>query len=175
MNNNDSPTKIGLKIPDHPDEIQSYIVGVLHQLGQYITLTQDLERRVKLILVELITNSIKHSTDPEALLQLTIKHPKLTIEKIDVGLQIVFEGAEQIPFKEVDKTLQVSFSENNSHDIIVTDHYKFKFLDNYKDEMSINHFPEHFGFFIITVASDSFEYEHDPEFKKNTFIVQVNI
>jgi len=170
-----SPTKIGLKIPDNPDDIQSYIFRVLLELGKYITLTQELERKVKLILIELITNSIKHSTDPDALLQLTINHPKLTIEKIDVGLQIVFESAEQIPFKEINKTLQVSFSENNSHDIKVTDHYKFKFLDSFKDNISINNFPEHFGFFIITVASDSFEYEHDPESKKNTFIVQVNL
>ncbi|WP_432710912.1 hypothetical protein [Pedobacter sp.] len=175
MINNGTQTKIGLKIPDHPDDIQSYILQVLQQLGLYTTLTQDLERRIKLILVELITNSIKHSTDPDALLQLTIKHPMLTIEKIDIGLQIVFESEEQIPFKELDKTLQVSFSENNRHDIEVTDHYRFKFLDNYKDDMSINHFPEHFGFFIITVASNSFEYEYDPELKKNTFIVQVNL
>jgi hypothetical protein len=175
MNNNSSPTTIGLRIPDNPDDIQSYIFEVLGELGKYITLTKALERRIKLILVELITNSIKHSTDPDALLQLTINHPQLTIEKIDVGLQIVFEGAEQIPFKELDKTLQISFSENNSHDIKVTDHYKFRFLDNFKDDMSINHFPEHFGFFIITVASDSFEYEHDPILRKNTFIVQVNL
>ncbi|MBG6233691.1 anti-sigma regulatory factor (Ser/Thr protein kinase) [Pedobacter sp. CAN_A7] len=173
--NNLPPIKIGLRIPDHPDDIQGYIFQVLGELGKHITLTEELERKVKLILIELITNSIKHSTDPEALLQLTITHPRLTIEKIDVGLQIIFEGAEQIPFKEIDKTMQVSFSNNNSHDIKVTDHYKFRFLDKYKDNMSIDHFPENFGFFIITVASDSFEYEHDPESKKNTFIVQINL
>jgi hypothetical protein len=173
--NNLSPTKIGLRIPDHPDDIQSYIFEVLDELSKHMTLTEDLERKVKLILIELITNSIKHSSDPEALLQLTITQPTLTIEKIDVGLQIIFEGAEQIPFKEIDKTMQVSFSKNNSHDIKITDHYKFRFLDNYKDNLSIDHFPEHFGFFIITVASDSFEYEHDPESKTNTFIVQVNL
>jgi hypothetical protein len=167
--------KIGLKIPDHPDHIQSYIFEVLRELGQYTTLTQDVERKVKLILIELITNSIKHSTDPDALLQLTLDHPKLTIEKIDVGLQIIFESAEQIPFKEINKTLQVSFANQNSQHIKVTDHYKFRFLDNYDDQFSLENIPEHFGFFIITVASDSFEYEHDPESKKNTFIVQINL
>ena len=170
-----SPIKIGLKIPNDPDEIQSYTLEVVNTISRHVSLTPKVQRKIKLILVELVTNSIKHSKDPDALIMLTINHPQLTIEKVDVGLQIRFASAEQIPFKDVDQTARISFSEKNSYDIKIMDQYRFKFIDTFKDHMDINHMPEHFGLYIITVASDGFEYQHNPESKENIFIVNINL
>ena len=108
-------------------------------------------------------------------IRLTIDHPQLTIEKVDVGLQIKFKGAEQIPFEEVDKTIKVYFSKANSLDIKIVDPYRFKFMDAFRENMNIEQLPEHFGLYIITMASDNFEYQHDPESRENTFIVNVKL
>lgn len=173
--NDPLPIQIGLKIPTHPDEIHEYTNQVLKILAEHVSLTEVLKKRIRLILIELVTNSIKHSTDPDALIRLTINHPQLTIEKVDIGLQIRFKGPEQIPFEEVDKIIKISFSENNNYHINILDKYKFKFIDSFNEEMSIENFPEHFGLYIVTVASDSFEYQHDPELQENTFIVNINL
>ncbi len=172
---NTTPIKIGLKIPKDPDEIQEYTLEVINTLSKHVPLSENVRRKIKLILVELVTNSIKHSTDPEALIRLTINHPELTIEKVDIGLQIKFRGAEQIPFDEADKTIKVHFNELNSLDIKILDPYRFKFIDAFKENMNIDHMPEHFGLYIITMASDNFEYQHDPESQENTFIVNVKL
>jgi len=170
-----TPIKIGLKIPKNPDDIQEYTKKVIETLSRYVSITEDNRRRIKLILIELVTNSIKHSEDPDAEIRLTINHPQLTIEKVDVGLQIKFRSAEQIPFEEVDKTIRVDFTEVSSLNIKIIDPYRFKFLDAYKGNMDIEHLPENFGLYIITRASDNFEYQHDPRSKENTFIVNVKL
>lgn len=170
-----TPIKIGLKIPTNPDDIQEYTKEVINTLSRHVTITEDIGRKIKLILVELVTNSIKHSEDPHAEIRLTINHPQLTIEKVDVGLQIKFKSADQIPFEEVNKTIKVDFTEVSSLHIKIVDPYRFRFLDAYQENMGIEQLPEHFGLYIITMASDSFEYQHDPRSKENTFIVNVKL
>lgn len=170
-----TPIKIGLKIPKNPDDIQEYTKNVINILSRYVSITEDNRRRIKLILIELVTNSIKHSEDPDAEIRLTINHPQLTIEKVDVGLQIKFRSAEQIPFEEVDKTIKVNFTDVSSLNIKIVSPYRFKFLDAYKENMGIEQLPEHFGLYIITMASDNFEYHHNPWSKENTFIVNVKL
>ncbi|MET3113870.1 anti-sigma regulatory factor (Ser/Thr protein kinase) [Pedobacter sp. CG_S7] len=170
-----TPIKIGIKIPNDPNEIQEYTLKVINAISRHVSLTAKIQRKIKLILIELVTNSIKHSEDPDALIRLTIKHPKLTIEKVDVGLQIKFQGAEQIPFQEANKNIKVSFSENNSYHVKIIDQYRFQFIDSFNENMNIDRMPEHFGLYIITMASDSFEYQHNPKSNENTFIVNVNL
>jgi hypothetical protein len=167
---------INLKIPKDPDGILDYTNQVLDCLQEGVKLEVDIIRKIKLILVELVTNSIKHSNDEEALIQLSFNHPTLTIQKVDKGLQIEFTGdSDQIPFVNVNKTIMVSFSDTKKHHIKVLDKYQFKFLDAYKEGISLDYMPEHFGLYIITLASDSFVYQHDPKLQENRFIVNLNL
>jgi hypothetical protein len=172
----DAPVKINLKIPKTPDEILDYIHQVIAALQEKVKLEDATVRNIKLILIELVTNSIKHSNDDEALIQLSFSHPTLTIEKVDKGLQIEFSGdSHKIPFVDVDKTVMVNFSEQKRQHIKILDKYQFKFLDAYKEGISIEYMPEHFGLYIITLASDSFIYQHDPKLQENRFIVNINL
>jgi hypothetical protein len=167
---------INLQIPKDPDGILDYINKVLIALKEKISLDQRVIRNVKLILVELVTNSIKHSNDEHALIELSINHPTLTIQKVDKGLKIEFaEDSHKIPFVDVNKTVMVSFSENKKHHIKILDKYQFKFLDAYKEGITIDYMPEHFGLYIITLASDSFVYQHDPRLHENRFIVNLKL
>jgi hypothetical protein len=167
---------INLKIPQDPDGILRYINQVLAELEKSVTLEQGIIRKIKLILVELVTNSIKHSNDEHAEINLSLNHPTLTIQKVDKGLQIEFaEDSHKIPFVDVNKTVMVSFSDQKKHHIKILDKYQFKFLDAYKEGISIDYMPEHFGLYIITLASDSFVYQHDPKIQENRFIVNLNL
>ena len=119
---------------------------------------------------------LAHSTEPHTTIQMTIDHPHLSIQKIEKGLKIEFSAASpQIPFEEIDNILNVSFSEANKHHIQPLDKYKFKFLKpEQTDEMTIDQIPEHFGLYIITMASDSFIYQYNPDLGENSFIVHLN-
>lgn len=169
-----SPVHIDLEIPSHADEISGYVKMVLSKLTDHIAIDLGTERRIKLILIELITNSIKHSTDDNGLIKLTISHPGITIQKVDKGLHIELK-TESLPFREINKTLKVSFSEQNNHQIKILDKYKFQFLDPFKEELSLDYMPEHFGLYIITLAADVFIYQYDPDRKENSFIVSINM
>jgi hypothetical protein len=167
---------INLKIPKDPDGILDYTNQVIDSLRDKVPLKLDIVRKIKLILIELVTNSIKHSNDDDALIQLTFSHPTLTIQKVDKGLQIEFSGdSHKIPFVHVDKTVLVTFADTKKHHIRILDKYQFKFLDAYKEGISMDDMPEHFGLYIITLASDSFVYQHDPKLKENRFIVNLTL
>ena len=166
--------QIRLDIPDRPDEIKRFISETLVVISSHLTLNEQVERNLKLILIELTTNAIKHSTDPNASLKLTINHSQLTLEKIGLGPQIKFRGSEQMPFKNINQHLQVSLSKNMMHLIHVQEQYRFRFMGSIKDESDVQNLPENFGFDIITMASDVFEYHHDPIAQINTFLVKIN-
>ena len=171
-----SSLHIAKKIPSRVEELLDYVNHVLQTLEEQVSLSTGVKRNIKLILVELVTNSIKHSNDNEALIQVIFNHPTLTIQKVDKGLQIQFaSNSHQIPFVDVNKTIQVSFSERKKQHIKVLDQYQFEFIDAYKEGLSINEMPEHFGLYIITLASDRFVYQHDPASMENRFIVNLNL
>jgi anti-sigma regulatory factor (Ser/Thr protein kinase) len=171
-----SSLHIAIKIPNRAEDILDYVNQVIHALGDRIRLDDRVRRNVKLILVELVTNSIKHSNDDEASIRVSFNHPTLTIQKVDKGLQIQFaSNSKQIPFVDINKTIQVSFSEKKKQHIKVLNQYEFEFVDAYKEGLELNSLPEHFGLYIITLASDRFIYRHDPLLMENRFIVNLDL
>jgi hypothetical protein len=173
---NPSSLHIAIKIPNRAEDILEYVNHVVKALHEQVAISTAVQRNVKLILVELVTNSIKHSNDEEALIQVSFNHPTLTIQKVDKGLQIQFAShSQQIPFVDINKTIQVSFDEQKKQHIKVLDRYQFEFLDAYKEGLDIHAMPEHFGLYIITLASDRFVYQHDPKLMENRFIVNLDL
>lgn len=174
--NNSLPILLELQVPKRADEILSFTKSVLSKIMDCKELNIKQQRKIKLILIELVTNSIKHSTNADSRIKLIIDNPSLTIQKLEKGLQIEFTSNEQqIPFEEIDKTIKISFSKENKHHIQTLDKYKFKFLNPFAEDIDIEQMPEHFGFYIITLASDSFIYQYDPEAKENHYIVNIKI
>ena len=173
---NSFPVIIELETPQSADDIYAFTQNILAKINLHKSLSVDQQRRIKMILIELVTNSIKHSNEGTSQIKLVIDHPSLTIQKSEKGLQIKFSsGSQQIPFKEIDKRFKISFSEENRHHIQTLDEYKFKFLNPYLEGLTIEHMPEHFGFYIITMASDSFIYQYDPEARESSFLVHLNL
>lgn len=173
--NESFPIVLELETPQNAEQIYPFTQKVLGKILDYKSLDSNTQSRIKMILIELITNSIKHSSDADSQIRLVIDHPVLTIQKFEKGLQIEFSsGCQQIPFEEVDKILKISFSEQNKHQIQPLGKYKFKFLGPYTEELTLHQIPEHFGFYIITLASDSFIYQYNPETKVNQYTVKLN-
>jgi len=170
------PITINLDIPNDPEKIYEYTKNVLASILEHIALDLGYQRRIKLILIELITNSIKHSNEANTSIQLLIDQPHLSIQKIEKGLKIAFSASSpQLPFEDVESILNISFSESNRHNIQPLGEYKFKFLKPDPEEKpDMEQMPEHFGLYIITLASDSFIYQYDPELRENTYIVHLN-
>jgi len=170
------PIIVELEVPQKAEEILSFTKTVIAKINQHKSLNSEQQGRIKMILIELVTNSIKHGNEGVSQIRLVIDQPSLTIQKSEKGLHIKFSSSsQQIPFKEIDQRLKISFSEQNRHHIQTLDTYKFKFLNPYLEGLTIEHMPEHFGFYIITMASDSFIYQYDPETKENSFLVHLNL
>lgn len=170
------PIIVELDVPNDAAEILSFTNSVIAKINQYKKINSEQQGRIKMILIELVTNSIKHGNENIAQIKLVIDQPSLTIQKSEKGLHIKFSSnSDQIPFTEIDQRIKISFSEENRHHIQTLDKYKFKFLNPYLEGLTIEHMPEHFGFYIITMASDSFIYQYDPEKKENSFLVHLNL
>jgi hypothetical protein len=170
------PIILNLDIPNDPDKIYEYTKDILTTLLEHIDLDLGYQRRIKLIVVELLTNSIKHSSEATTAIQLVIDQPHLSIHKVEKGLKIAFSSnSPQIPFEDVKNILNISFSESNTHNIQPLGAYKFQFLKPApEEELDITQMPEHFGLYIITLAADSFVYQYDPELGENTYTVRLN-
>ncbi|MEJ7557779.1 MAG: ATP-binding protein [Pedobacter sp.] len=173
---NTFPILIKLSIENDPEKIFENTNNVISKIIEHVSLDLGYQRRIRLILIELITNSIKHSSEGFTLIQLVIDQPHLSIQKIEKGIKIAFsDSSPQLPFEDVDNILNISFSESNKHNIQPLGQYKFEFLKPKQEENpDINQIPEHFGLYIITMAADSFVYEYDPELGENTYIVHLN-
>lgn len=170
------PITLNLVIPNDPKMIYEYTKNLLGSVLEHVDLDLGYQRRIKLIIIELLTNSIKHSKEATTVIQLVITQPHLSIHKIEKGLKIEFSSnSPQIPFEDVENTLNISFSESNTHNIQPLGAYKFKFLKPAaEEELDITHMPEHFGLYIITLAADSFVYQYDPDLGENTYTVRLN-
>lgn len=171
-----SPITYSLSIPKHPSEILSFTKMALAHILEHRELDVPEQQRIKLILIELVTNTIKHASGADSEIKLMIDHLTLTIHKMEKGVQIEFmSSGQQIPFEEIDKTIRIAFSEENKHHIKTLGKYKFKFLNPLHEGLNIEDIPEHFGFYIITLAADSFIYQYHPEINENQYIIKINI
>ena len=171
------PVILDLEITSDPETLLDNVKHILATIQDHKVLDLPAQRRVKLILVELITNSIKHAESKWINFQIRIDEPQLCIEKLEKGLHITFSSdTPQLPFDNIKDIRKINFSEMNHHQIQPLDEYKFRFLNPYEQEnLDIEHMPEHFGLYIITMASDSFIYEYDPKLNENKYTVNLNI
>jgi hypothetical protein len=172
-----SPILVDLNIQNDPEKIFENTKNILSIILEHISLNIEYQQRIKLILIELITNSIKHSQEKFTAIHLVIDQPRLSIQKIEKGLKIAFSaGSPQIPFENIQKKVKISFSEENRHHIQPLGEYKFEFLKpDPKENPDLDQMPEHFGFYIITLAADTFVYQYDPDLKQSSYIVHLNL
>jgi len=152
---------------------------------QQDALTDDaVIQKTKMILIEFLTNAIKHCGDAKTFVEIGLTAVELVIKKKDAGNAVSFEigGSRYIwPLAGVPRP-GTHFS--------IYDHYGCKLMAFIKDECNLRFWveepefaddpdfdamqlPEHFGLMIIARASNRFEYFFDRHNCTNNFIATV--
>lgn len=140
--------------------------------------------KAKMIITELLTNSIKHANDEFTLIELIANNHQFIIRRTDNGQPFHLNNPEnkaallkwplpdhlESPFKIYSDHLNGLFAH-------ITSPYSLNFYaECYPEETVV--FPdisEHYGLMIICRASNSFIYELDPVSLKNTFTATIQL
>lgn len=126
--------------------------------------------KAKVIVTELLTNSLKHAGVNSTIIDVKINEYDLSILKIDFGN----------PLSLIQKNYPVNTKIPISNDIL---HTLYAILDsgkninffcdeiNMDDVLAVENIVEHFGLLIITKAADKFIYYYNEQTKENLFEV----
>jgi len=135
--------------------------------------------KIEIILIELLTNGIKHAGTKETLLNITVDAKSIHIDKNDFGIRyqpgnITSSVAHDPGYKEL-------LTKDGLHSMyaVVENETRIRFvceeIDNEDTPVDVSSLMEHFGLLIITKASNSFIYEYDIAKGLNTFSVYIEI
>jgi len=126
----------------------------------------------KVVLTELLTNSIKHSGSSDTLITIEARNSSLLITKTDTGnpLSLIDNDLSSTKKPITNDILHTLYavSERNDHLHFVCEENKME------DILAIDDIVEHFGLLIITKAADNFTYSYDHSTKSNIFKVILN-
>ena len=155
------------------------IINYIQNIAKDIV-DDDAGFRIKTILIELLTNSLKHMGDDVTRIGIDLKNNKLYISKQDKGrpLQIntrqalltwplthsKFAQNEIAIYGDDFGTLKGRVKNSNQLEFFTED-----FDVRYVDKETIMGLNEHYGLMIIARASDAFNYKHKPDTGVNTF------
>ncbi|AYL95855.1 hypothetical protein [Mucilaginibacter celer] len=156
-------------------QITDYIKNIAEQF-----IDEDVSFRVRTILIELLTNSLKHHSEQTTLIEVSLKNNKLSIKKLDKGQPFQIKTRQYLlkwplPLDVLKKneiavygddfgTLKGRLKNSNKLEFYTED------VDvQYVDREVIKGLNEHYGLMIITRASDVFNYEYKPGTGANNF------
>ena len=146
--------------------------------------TQQLNFKVKAIITELLTNSIKHAGKAQTRVSLIVDGDNFLITKTDTGAPFAIKqsdaaapkwqwpltGYTSKPFKIYTDHLNGLFARITSPCSL---HF---FTEDYEPgENEINGLTEHYGLMIICRAADSFTYEFNSHTHENIFTVRISL
>lgn len=161
---------------------QEMIHPFLQEVAEFIEryqprYTDRLGFKAKVIITELLTNSIKHAGDVPTQVELLMNYDSLTITKTDSGkpFDLKHESLSWPLPPTTANPLTIYADALNGLFARIASPYSLSF---YAEEYPENGeffatISEHYGLMIICRASDSFVYEFDNAAKKNTFIVNI--
>lgn len=144
------------------------------------SLDEGLLAKIKWVIMELLTNAVKHSGERESVIKIGFSHDAVVLEKEDYGkpLVLVAQDKKKImwPLEDVVRPVDFPIYHNGMDSLCVrTDASgKATFFIEALAEMEmpalLSDTSEHFGLLIMTKASDEFAYEHHPATGLNRFI-----
>ncbi|GAA4097327.1 hypothetical protein [Mucilaginibacter panaciglaebae] len=134
--------------------------------------------KIEVILIELLTNGIKHAGTKETLLNITVDGKSIHIDKKDFGNRYqpgnITSSLQSPGYKEL-------LTQDGLHSMyaVVESEAQIRFVCEEVDDenalIDVSNLMEHFGLLIITKASDNFTYEYDIAKGLNTFSVYIEI
>ena len=162
------------------ETIYPFLKGVIAFIEQHSLEKEDeLSFKTRVIVTELLTNSIKHTTGSVAGLEVIINDKALIIKKIDEGGPFhINNPSAEWPFTDlVGNTITIYADALNGLFAKVVAPYNLSFYtESYPvDDVILTDISEHFGLVIICRASNSFVYQYNPSSKQSIFTVTIDL
>ncbi|TKB97899.1 hypothetical protein [Pedobacter cryophilus] len=174
------PNHLSLEIPLFINEYKLFIESCCDFIKDVPEISSDFRKsaKFKLVIMELLTNAMKHSKTT-SFIHVIKEKQQLVIKKIDYGKRFYFKDAitnkdYDFPindFRSIEK-IKASLGNNYELHLLVKSNCKVEFLK--EEEVvyeSVFDIPEHFGLKIIRQCSDSFHYHFDEAQNQNIFEV----
>ncbi|MBK0379017.1 hybrid sensor histidine kinase/response regulator [Mucilaginibacter segetis] len=167
-------------------EIYTLTSAVTDHLLHNVPVNDDIVIRLKMILVELLTNSVKHCGNNHTSLLVTLIDNKIILKKTDTGNTFNIRSGGMLyswPLPGIhhnDKVIDIYSNNNCELKAMVKNNCCLNFFvkevgDTDDIEHDLNTFSEHFGLMIITKACDVFEYEFDIGHCTNNFVATLHL
>lgn len=143
-------------------------------------LDEDIMAKIKWVIMELLTNAVKHSGERESVLKITLTTDAVILQKEDYGKPLTLVGQDKKkiiwPLEDMVRPLDFPIYHNGMDSLCVrTDEsgraiFFIEELVELEMPALLSDTSEHFGLLIMTKASDEFAYEHEPDTGLNRFI-----
>ena len=163
------------------DELYPLTVRIIGNIAAQISVGDELDFKLKMVLIELLTNSLKHSGYGQTVIELSVTSDAITIKKVDKGTQLALTlGGQKITWpvtqEYIDETAIIYGDGTCTLKAIIRNHHRANFFIEEEAEPAgcdtdyITSLNEHFGLMIITRACNDFAYEFDEKTATNNFI-----
>ena len=137
----------------------------------------------KVVISELLTNTIKHTHQKTTLLEAIIYSNKLCFIRRDYCAPLHFPASQHrealswpLPQNRTGEKIVVYEDDLNALWITVTPTgAEFSVTPKPTEDCNINSLHEHFGLLLITLSSDRFHYEYNPNTAENLFDVCISL
>ena len=134
----------------------------------------------KQLVIELLTNGVKHSGTRLSLITIKFNSSSIVISKLDGGNVFRLNEHQEWPlsdFKEGERTVIYNCDFYALSAVIQSENQLSFEVEEYpvEDVHSSSSIPEHYGLLILTKLSSVFTYEYDSNKKINKFSATVNL
>ncbi|MDB5126255.1 ATP-binding protein [Mucilaginibacter sp.] len=169
---------------NNTDGLYPLVLAVIEYVRQNIQVDESTEFKLKMILVELLTNSLKHSGQDNTVLKIRTAGNKISIRKTDKGNGLAVRCGENLlewPLPGRHHTDEIITIYSDSSAILKAKLHNNCCLRFFIEEVeetnpvNISSLAEHFGLMIITRACDTFDYEFDIDTCTNNFIIALAV
>jgi anti-sigma regulatory factor (Ser/Thr protein kinase) len=166
---------------NNADGLYPLVLAIIEDIGG---VDEETAFRLKMILVELLTNSLKHSGEDETTLEVTASGHNIIIKKTDTGNGLVVRCGDYLlewPLPGNHHAGKIITVYNDSGAVLkarLQNNCCLEFFIEETEELDaidINSLAEHFGLMIVTRACDTFEYAFDIDTCTNSFTVSLTV
>ncbi|WP_214071955.1 hypothetical protein [Mucilaginibacter sp. dw_454] len=157
--------------------VEELLDFIVKQLPDHVN-KEAISFKIEVILIELLTNGIKHAGTKETFLDITVSEKNIHIDKKDFGNR--YQPGNITSLLIYDPGYRELLTKDGLHSMyaVVESDTQIKFVCEEMDDdtpLDVGNLMEHFGLLIITKASDSFTYEYDIAKGLNTFSVFIEL
>lgn len=170
---------------NNADVLYPLSADIVEYVKQKVNPDEATIQKLKMVLIELLTNAIKHCGNSETIIEVSTTAHSIILQKTDQGNTFAtntnsIEMEWPLPgnhhtgrvvniYGDDNYTLKGKLEDNCSINFFIEEHINIEVVDN-----AILFLPEHFGLMIITRACKSFMYQFDIDTCTNNFIATIN-